>query len=251
MVAWKRVLLVWVSSLVLVAVFLWFFGASTGMAFQARFIGWRVPVVKKTPVQLADLSLSSTAGGKFSFSGYDFDLPWDDLDPSKSKLVGKMQVLVFHSGNTILVSRSHARDFVRVVLHSGFDRDSFESIYGPDPLHSDFAMYQTVLRATPAQVTPFLPKSEAAARLTILSIKAIAVPGSPDTDLLAIRSPNFPGFQFGDPNKHPSTIVLDLFSDDGGLEFTISSKNNGLAPPITQPALNRIIQSARKSPNLP
>jgi len=250
MPARKRILYLLVGSVAVIGIYLWFLRVTTGYALEARSIGWRIQVVKKTPVLLTDLSVSSTGGTKFSFARYDFDLPWDDLDPSKTKIVGKMQVIVFRSGKTMLVSHSHPRDFVRVVLHSGFDRDAFEAIYGPDPLHSDYAMYETVLRATPAQVTPFLPKSEAAGRLMMLNIKAIAVPSSPDTDVLAIRSPYLKGFQYGDPRKAPPRIVLDLFADDGGLEFNISRPNNTSAPAITQPDLNRIIQTARKTPDL-
>lgn len=99
----KRILL-WAAGLVLVlCAYGWLFGVASLFAVPARHIGWKVPVVRKTPVELADTSISPQPGLQHTFSGFAFDLPWSDVDESRSKTVGKMQVVAFRSGNAILI----------------------------------------------------------------------------------------------------------------------------------------------------
>ena len=97
-------------------------------AVQARYIGWKVPVVRKTPVELADTSISPQPGFEHTFSGFAFELPWSDIDESRSKTVGKIQVVAFRSGNAILIGASGPREFANAVLEHGWDRETFTNL---------------------------------------------------------------------------------------------------------------------------
>src|SRR5260370_27307877 len=55
---------------------------------EARYIGRKSPVVKRVPIELSDLSVSQTTGKKLSYFVYEFEVPWDDIDESKSRLIG-------------------------------------------------------------------------------------------------------------------------------------------------------------------
>jgi hypothetical protein len=87
----------------------WFFGFQTAMVLEARVIARRAPVVRETPHILSDLSLSKTPGRRLSYFGYDFEVPWDDLDESKTKLYPTRVVLVFRSGKAMIFSTAPPR----------------------------------------------------------------------------------------------------------------------------------------------
>jgi|SRR5690242_13681655 len=226
--------------------YLWFFGASTMFVLETRYVGWKAPVVKREPKELTDLSVTAAPARKFSFGGYEFDGPWDDVDEGKTRIVGKMEIIVFRSGHTMLISTPPSKEFVNGVLQSGFDRESFRRIYGDEPLASDYAMYSLMLHTTPEKITLFTPRREAVGSMMMLTIKAIPIPDSASTGLFTIHNQSLQGFQYGDPQKRAPRIIIDLLGDNGGIEFNIGQRKEGSCPAITQAELNCIIQSTRK-----
>ncbi len=48
--------------------------------------------MKKTPAPLTDLSISNVRTQEVSYFGYEFELPWDDVDEQKSKTTGSIHV---------------------------------------------------------------------------------------------------------------------------------------------------------------
>lgn len=241
-----RILIVLGNLVAACGVYLWFFGAATMFVLETRYVSWKAPAVKKEPLELTDLSVATATSRKLSFGGYEFDVPWDDVDEGKTKIVGKMEVIVFHSGNAMLVSTPPPKEFVNGILKSGFDEESFRRIYGDEPLRSDYAMYRLMLQTTPEKITLLTPRREAVGRMMMLTIKAIAMPDGANTGLFAIRNQNLHGFQYGDPRKRAPRIVVDLLDDDGGIEFNIGQRKEGTSPAITQAELNAIIQSTRR-----
>jgi len=73
----KRVpFLIGLGGLLLLSVlYVWFFGVATMFAVEARYFGWKAPVVKRTPVELSDLSVSQAPGRKLTYFGYEFEVP--------------------------------------------------------------------------------------------------------------------------------------------------------------------------------
>lgn len=45
----KRTLFILAASGLLCGAYLWFFGVATMFALEARYVGWKTPVVNKTP----------------------------------------------------------------------------------------------------------------------------------------------------------------------------------------------------------
>jgi hypothetical protein len=215
------------------------------MVLEAKYFEWKAPVLRKVPVELTDLSISSAQGRKFVFSGYEFEVPWV-VDQEKTKTIGTRQVIAFRSGNAMLVMYPPPKEFVNTVLKSGLDRDSFQRIYGEEPLRSDYAMYRLMLEATPDKVTLFTPRGEAVGRMMMLLMKGIAIPAAAEKGLFSIRSQEFRGFQYGDPQKRPARIIVDLLGDDGGIEFNIGQKKDGSGSVLTQAEINRLIQTTRR-----
>jgi hypothetical protein len=76
------------------------------------------PVARVVPIDLKDKSVSKTPGEKLSYFGYDFELPWSDLDETQTKLYPKDNPkksrvdLRFHSGLRLLVTAVLAREWI-------------------------------------------------------------------------------------------------------------------------------------------
>src|SRR5207253_4753487 len=72
--------------------YLWFFGFQTLIALEARYLTRKAPIVRVAPAQLTDFSISRSPVRKLSYFGYEFEVPWNDVDEAKrseERRVGK------------------------------------------------------------------------------------------------------------------------------------------------------------------
>jgi len=59
------------------------------------------------------------------------------------------------------------------------------------------------------------------------------------------------GFQQGDPHVvREDLLIVDLYSDDGGVEVMFLQKGYQNPTGVTQPEINRIVQSLHKTPQV-
>jgi hypothetical protein len=244
---WKRALL-WVTAFVIVsAVYLWFFGVQTFCVFQTRKIGREIPIVRSIPVELPDLSVSKVKGEKLSFMGAEFEVPWNDVDEKKTRIVGNWALINFHSGNSIILCVSPPDGFITSMSKDKTpDPKLFAAIYGSEVLRSDYALHKAIFETTPGQITLLTPANRAMGLSMVILIKAI-MPPTTDWAIFKIRSKAFKGFQLGNPVRRPKKMCLELYADDVEFEINISQNTSGTTPGITQAELNRIIQTAHKA----
>jgi hypothetical protein len=245
---WKRRLL-WASSILTVCVvYVWLFGPQTFFALWARNIGRKVPVVKSVPVDLKDLSISQAKGERLSFMGSEFEVPWDDVEQEKTRVVGNWLTVYFRSGKSIILCVEAVDGFVADMTKSKTpDPELFKAMYGPEVLNSDFALQKAIFETTPSQINLFTPANRAAGLGSIILIKAI-MPPTTDWAIYKIQSQNFKGFQLGDPIRRPKKMCLELYAEDAHFEISIWQNTTSPDSGITQAELNRIIQSVRKVP---
>lgn len=79
----------------------------------------------------------------------------------------------------------------------------------------------------------------------LLLIKAITMPNAA-SGIFSIRTRDFEGFQFDNPQMRPSTIAVELFSNDRSVHLIFMQKPGASA--ISQAEINRVIQSIHKTP---
>jgi hypothetical protein len=239
----SRILAILAAIIILGAAYLYFFGFETAMMWEAHKIGRRAPAVKLVPVALPDSSIASSEGRRLSYLGYDFEVPWNDLDETRTRLLANRVALVFHSGKTLMLSVGPPREFTNAVIGQ-LDRDQFRQIYGDGPLQSDYAMWQLIASTTPFKITLTTPRKEIVGAMMMLMVKAVAMPES--SGFYSLETRDFKGFQWGNPDAHPRHIVADLFSDDAGMEF-IFPEQKGHPLDVTQAEINRVLQSVHKT----
>ncbi|HEV2195274.1 MAG TPA: hypothetical protein VGR55_06810 [Candidatus Acidoferrum sp.] len=245
----KRILSILTVACLLCVAYLWFFGVATMLALEARYVAWKMPIVKTIPTELPDQSIAQASGQKLNYFGYEFEVPWE-IDEAKSKQVGQMRLVAFRSGNSLLVSRMAPKEFVKDFLSTGkADPAGLRNLYGEEVLQSDYLLKQRIFEVTPEKVGLLTPRKEAVGGAMLLLIKGIMMPSGAESGIYQIRAGDFRGFQFGDPRSRPKSIDLEIYNQDGGLGFIFTQRQNTSDPAITQAQINRIVQALRKLPN--
>jgi len=214
------------------------------------------PVASMVPTDLKDKSVSQAPGKKLSYFGYEFAVPWSDLDETQTKLYPKDKPektkvdLHFHSGLRLVVSAARPRERVNE-LPKDFKASpqDLESVFGHETMTSDYSFVKTLYEFSPDNMNHWaglqrgLNKDE-----FLLIIKSMALPKSAETGIFNIQNPSYKGFQEGNPQVRQDGIVVDLYSDEGSVEVIFFQEDYHNFPGVTQPEINRIVQSLRKAP---
>lgn len=127
------------------------------------------------------------------------------------------------------------------------NRDDFQKLYGDEALQSDYNFKRLILESTPNKITPLTSERTAASQGVLLMLKAISVPGDPNSGIFDVQGKGFKGFQYGRPQNPPKHLSVELFPANGHLDLIFDQKQNG-TPVISQPDINRIIQTIHKAP---
>lgn len=114
---WKRVLISFGILIVACITYLWLFGTQTFLILETHNAARKLPFVKLTPIDLTDLSVSQAPGLKLSYFGYEFEIPWTDIDEGRTKIVGgNKAIIAFRSGNGLMVWSGPPHEFVNGLL---------------------------------------------------------------------------------------------------------------------------------------
>ena len=243
--SWRRFLLR-IALFLLVAVFAvgalaWFFA----LPLEGRYYARRFPLLLQTPVPVRDSSFTKSAGREIGFCDCGFEVPWSDLDDAKMITKENSATLYFDSGLVALLKCEPPREFVEGVLSSTkMSPETFRRAFGDDALESDYALTSLMLETRPMSFhTPHDQQGPLMARLLL---KAIATPAA-DSGMFAIRTQEFKGFQYQDPEASPKWVLLDLFAADRGLEFQFFLHDHGAPPRVSQADINRVVRTVHKT----
>jgi hypothetical protein len=213
----RRRMLTWCGIVVGAWACLWAFQVAL-FVLEAPHIDRKDPSLWRIPAELTDLSVSSARGKKLSYLGYEFEVPWDDVDEQKTKLIGSWQLIVFHSGKVIFFSGLLPKE--------------------------DYAFTRAALETTPGDMTLFAPGKAFRRTIPLLLLKSVLVDAhNSDSGIFLIQTKDFRGFQYGKPQSRPREIIDELFADKGRLHFTFRDKS--CAGDISQAEINRVIQTTR------
>lgn len=227
-------------------------------------------VARVVPTDLKDASISQAPGTKLSYLGYEFEVPWTDLDVSKTKFYPLDSptkygvVLAFHSGRRMYMSVAPGHSFADEFAKHGFEMSlaHFDNVYGAsvsdfmsvtkfDPAFStstsDYQFMKDVYEFTPDKMHYWSLSPTVHARDTALVlIKSITPTPAAASGIFRIQNQEFQGFQEGNPEARQNGLHVDLYSNDTSITFLFLQ--HGAPDPIfvTQPEINRIVQSLHK-----
>lgn len=212
-------------------------------------------VASVVPVDLSDKSISAAPGTKLSFFGYEFEVPWTDLDETKTALNPKDKAdqtrvdLHFRSGLRLWVSVVPPRHWANRFAEMGSSPQGIEAIFGRETVKSDYAFVKALYEFTPEKMNHWALLQRGQIRDEfLLSIKSATLSRSAETGIFNVQNASFKGFQKGNPRVRQAEIIVDLYSDEGAIEMIFLQEDYRDYRGVTQPEINRIVQSLRKAP---
>ena len=216
----------------------------------------RAPAVTRiVPIELKDNFMSGAPGQKLSYFGYEFEVPWTDLDETQTKLYPKDKPeknradLRFHSGLRLVVTAIPPHEWERNLADSfHVSPQTIESAFGHDAIDSDYRFVKALYEFTPDKMRHWGMSLDSYNRdQCMLIVKSIAPLKSAESGIFNLQNPNFKGFQQGNPQPHQDGIAINLYSDEGSIEMIIFQKDYKNGGGVTQPEINRIVQSLHKA----
>jgi hypothetical protein len=220
-----------------------FFGVQTFLIWEAR----QEPLVWITPVQLLDSSISKAPGKQLSYFGYVFEVPWDDIDQERTKVIGTNNaIIVFRSGNVLSFWSDPPKGLMSILQGTGkIDQKVLRQVFGNEPAQSDYGLERTILDITPADFSLLTPKRLAIQQGMLFSMKTTILPRGSESGVFLINTNEFKGFQYGRPQNPPKPLIVKLFKSDGTVDIFFGQKLEG-STAISQADVNRVVQTLHK-----
>lgn len=210
-------------------------------------------VARVVPTELTDQTVSQAPGARLTYVGYNFEVPRNDLDETQTKLYPKDKpnrvVLVFRSGLRLMITALPPRELINAI--SGelkTSPENMEVIFGHEAMQSDYNFVKTLYEFTPDTMHHWSISSGVFAReSTLLILKSLAPLKCANTGIFKVQNKGFKGFQQGNAEARQDGVAVNLYSDEGSVELILTDKNYQNSAWVTQPEINRIIQSLHKT----
>lgn len=216
-----------------------------------------IPITRIVPADLTDLSVSSSPGAKLSYLGYEFDVPWNDLDESKTLLFPKDQpektrvILTFKSGLRLMATKCAPHEMADTFMHGDIKMTpaAFAAAFGPQAANSDYEFTKRVLEFSPDRMHHWALGPPIHARELVLLMTKSLLPSKPaESGIFNVHNAIYQGFQQGNPEA-PSAkqegVLLTLYATNDTFEVLFAQKESTRL--ITQPEINQIIQTLHRA----
>ena len=235
---------------ILIAVFCVEFGAQTLTWFEAKRWGASSPWLADVPQPLPTSSDDTLKGSQAKAFDYEFNVPWN----VKIKNVESLSYIQFvsDSGQVVVFFDPDSQlDAIHTLKTSNpTEYQKFTNVFGSQPIESNYALYQAVYGASPAQFSPVMKVEEARRDNVLLLWKLSFGPdlqSEPAPEFYSFDWGKIRGFQFGDPSKG-QPAALRVF-DDGNRQFRfIFTIEAGSGGKITQSDINMAVRSLQPVP---
>jgi hypothetical protein len=182
---------------------------------------------------------------KLSHAGFEFEVPWTDLDRQKSKFVNNIAIYSFDSGRTLeFFGPGPNKGGLLSSAEKSFGNTTggLRALVGEEATKSDYAFRRTLLEQTPDELEPWMNQREAVRLSMLLMLKGVASVGG-ETGLFKVEQHAWKGFQFDDPNKKPKRVTLELNDDKDQHVEIIFIPGKQADATITQSDVNRVLQT--------
>lgn len=216
-----------------------------------------IPITRIVPTDLRDLSVDSSVGQKLSYLGYEFEVPWADLAESKTLLFPKDKlektrvILTFRSGLRLMATKCTPHEMADEFMRGDIKMTppAFAAAFGPEAVDSDYEFTKRVMEFSPDRMHHWsLGPPIHAQEQVLLITKSILPAKSAESGIFNVHNDTYQGFQQGNPEAQSAKkdgIILTLYATDDTFEVVFAQKESTHS--ISQPEINRIIQSLHRS----
>jgi hypothetical protein len=221
------------------------FGKPTRIVWVMKKEAARNPRLSVVPIPLSDTSISQQKGTPENFFGYQFEVPWQGGEQKQRESIA----FVFSQSSQEAVTfydPAGQQGFIRMMKETpGLRVGYLNPLYGRENVQSDYEFVRAALNASPSQLSLFLPWSKEVYAANLLRMKEAFILGS-QTGLYSFELGQLRGFQQGDP-VHDKNVEVEAYdAADRKIKLIFSSKS-GPNGGMTQPDINRVLQTLRPS----
>jgi hypothetical protein len=224
------------------------FGKPTDIVWTMKKEAAKNSRLSVVPIPLSNTSISQEKGTTENFFGYQFEVPWQE---GEKKQRDSIAVLFSHSGQEAVMffDPGGERGFIRMLKETpGLQVGYLNPVYGRENVQSDYEFVRAALNTTPSQLSLFLPWSKEVYAANLLRMKEVFLLEQQD-GLYSFEFGQLRGFQQGDPVRDKNVVVEAYDAGDRKFKFIFSSKS-GPNGGMTQPDVNRVLQTLRPAPAL-
>jgi hypothetical protein len=207
---------------------------------------WRLPILHSVPKPLSGTAASTAEGTTLSYFGYRFEVPWTGIEREINE--GRWSRVTFQGGQ--LVECFNPQYFQQDPIHRPYEIDPsmYDRAFEGTPKGSKYEQLRNVLSWTPAEFQPFCSHQAFARSFVLFTLKsewfAHSVPGP---QVHSVEAAQCRGFEMTTLRQKRQTVALRLFdAEDHWYQLNVSARETGVR--ITQPEINRIIQTFGPSP---
>lgn len=216
-------------------------------------------VARVVPTDMKDQTVSQAPGAKLSYIGYEFEVPWTDLDESKTEQYPKnkpektLVFLTFRSGLRLRMTAISPGEWARhFATDMKLSPQQYERFVGHEAAMSDYAFIKSLYEFTPEKMHHWAWSPAIHAREEMmLMFKSIAPTKAAESGIFNVQNTTFKGFQQGEAEIRQDYLFLSLYSEDGSVEIMFLQKDFHNPTGVTQPEINRIVQSLHKAAQSP
>jgi hypothetical protein len=222
------------------------FGKPTDIVWTMKKEAAKNSRLSVVPIPLSNTSISQQKGTSENFFGYQFEVPWQGGEQKQQDSVA----LVFSQSNQealLFFDPGGDRGFIRMLKQTpGLQVGYLNPVYGRENVQSDYEFERAALKTIPSQLLLFLPWSKEVYAANLLRMKEAFLLG-PQDRLYSFEFGQLRGFQHGDPVRDKNVEVEAYDAGDRKFKLIFSSKS-GPNGGLTQPDINRVLQTLRSVP---
>lgn len=216
------------------------YGLQTTFYFQAHSWAMRTPFLRETLQPLPSTAASPVQTKNISFYGMNFSAPWKGIASQKSQ--DAQSSVTFTSGPIIVVFDPQTEADPLETIRDGDPNlySRYQQVFGHDLFPSTYDLYAAVYGASPALLSPVMPRDKMDRVAALLQWK-LNFGSDGGTAIYSVDAAGMRGIQLGDPSRdHIVTVRLfDSRNHQYRMLFT-STKGPGTYP---QADINCVLDS--------
>lgn len=206
-----------------VGVYALMYGLQTEFYFQAHHWASKAPFLREVPQELPSTAASAAQEKSLSFYGLNFAAPWKGIAEQKSG--DEHSEVEFKSGPVIIFFNPEGEKDIISGIRDGDPQvyDRYAAVFGSQLFPTNYDLYMSVYNASPAEVSPFMPRSQLERLGTLLEWK-LAFGTSGASAIYKVQANGLRGLQFGDPSRDPMIVIRLFDSHNGQYRMLFASK---------------------------
>jgi hypothetical protein len=240
--------LILVVVLIFVAVYILYYGLQTLIYCDVKHWGANDPSLYDTvkPMTITAPTLPAGQTTHLEFFNYQCEAPWKG--PAKTTQGADFVDDQFPSGQAIRVELPEAQADVLKSFkgESAEQQQRIATVFGDHPFDSNFDLFAAVYNASPAQVSPFMPRI-AAERANTLLIWKLELDSELSGGTFQFESNGNRGLQFGDPDKSPAVAIRAFNAHDRQFKI-LFTRSLAASAKLTQSDIDQVIATLKPIP---